>query len=125
MRFWLTPGLCLLLIGCGGPLSLLTGGGPNVAANVQAGAENEQSVTLGQDQEIRQTITRPQARTIEQSSGKTSARAEKIDTLTINEASEGIPAPWDWTLLVMALALSLARLPGWLWRFRSGVAAER
>lgn len=37
--------LVLTLAGCtGGPLSLLTGGGPNVAANVQAGKENNQAV---------------------------------------------------------------------------------
>lgn len=36
--------LVLLLSGClGNPLSFLGGGGPNVAANVQAGAENNQT----------------------------------------------------------------------------------
>ena len=36
--------LVLLLAGClGNPLSLLSGGGPNVAANVQAGQENNQT----------------------------------------------------------------------------------
>lgn len=36
--------LILLLSGClGSPLSLLGGGGPNVAANVQAGQENNQT----------------------------------------------------------------------------------
>tara|TARA_R110000868_G_C10769510_1_gene754609 strand:- start:171 stop:485 length:315 start_codon:yes stop_codon:yes gene_type:complete len=37
----------LLLASCGGmnPLSLLSGGGPNVAANVQAGKENNQAVS--------------------------------------------------------------------------------
>jgi hypothetical protein len=34
--------LITTLSSCGGPLSLLTGGGPNVAANVQAGKENSQ-----------------------------------------------------------------------------------
>jgi len=34
--------LVTTLSSCGGPLSLLTGGGPNVAANVQAGKENSQ-----------------------------------------------------------------------------------
>lgn len=33
----------LLLSGCLNPLSFLGGGGPNVAANVQAGAENNQT----------------------------------------------------------------------------------
>ena len=37
----------LLLASCGsGPLSFLTGGGTNVAANVQAGAENNQTIGL-------------------------------------------------------------------------------
>jgi hypothetical protein len=37
----------MFLVSCGAtaPLSLLTGGGPNVAANVQAGAENNQAVS--------------------------------------------------------------------------------
>ena len=42
--------LILFLTGCGGggPLSLLTGGGTNVAANVQAGKENTQQVVANQ-----------------------------------------------------------------------------
>ena len=40
--------LTLLLSGCGGPLSLLTGGGPNVAAQVQAGQENTQQIVANQ-----------------------------------------------------------------------------
>ena len=40
--------LVLLLAGCGGPLSFLTGGGPNLAANVQAGKENTQQVVANQ-----------------------------------------------------------------------------
>ena len=39
----------LALSGCGkGPLSLLTGGGPNVAANVQVGKENTQQAVAVQ-----------------------------------------------------------------------------
>lgn len=39
----------LVLSGCSkGPLSFLTGGGPNVAANVQAGKENTQQVVANQ-----------------------------------------------------------------------------
>ena len=41
--------LLIILAGCGGPLSLLTGGGPNVAANVQAGKENVQQAVVKQD----------------------------------------------------------------------------
>ena len=64
------------LSACGGPLSLLTGGGPKVAANVQAGKTNNQ--TLGVSENVEQTITRPQARTIEQSTGPVGTKAENI-----------------------------------------------
>jgi hypothetical protein len=41
--------LVLLLTGCGAsPLSLLTGGGPKIAANVQAGKENTQQAVANQ-----------------------------------------------------------------------------
>ena len=48
----------LALSGCGGgPLSLLTGGGPNVAANVQAGKENtQQAVAIQQKTEAGRDI---------------------------------------------------------------------
>lgn len=37
----------MLLTSCGlSPLSLLTGGGPNIAANTQVGAENNQGITI-------------------------------------------------------------------------------
>lgn len=45
---WLTLVLFVVLAGCGGPLSLLTGGGPNVAAQVQAGKENTQQIVANQ-----------------------------------------------------------------------------
>lgn len=38
----------LALTACSGPLGLLTGGGPNVAANVQAGKENTQQLVGNQ-----------------------------------------------------------------------------
>lgn len=58
--------LAFTLAGCSGisPLSLLTGGGPNVAANVQAGKTNTQ--TLGTTQITEQKLVSPQAETIEQ-----------------------------------------------------------
>lgn len=49
-RLVLLTTLVLGLTACGvSPLSFLTGGGPNVAANVQAGAENNQGITLNTD----------------------------------------------------------------------------
>lgn len=40
--------LVIFLSGCSNPLAMLTGGGPNVAANVQAGKENTQQVVANQ-----------------------------------------------------------------------------
>lgn len=73
-----------LVTGCKGPLSLLTGGGPNVAANVQAAKTATQ--TIGST-----TVTGDQK--IENSSGhmvqiqeqQTKLTAENVDTVTINE----------------------------------------
>jgi predicted small lipoprotein YifL len=47
---WLVMAFFITLAGCGGPLSFLTGGGPNVAANVQAGKENTQQAVAVQQQ---------------------------------------------------------------------------
>lgn len=44
MRYLAASLIVLSLSGCLNPMSLLGGGGPNVAANVQAGKENNQSV---------------------------------------------------------------------------------
>ena len=84
--------LCLLLTACDGPLSLLTGGGPNVAANVQAGAENNQ--TLGQSSNNDLRITRPKARSIEASTGETGVRAEEVQTVVVEAAPN-----WIWVLI--------------------------
>jgi len=61
----------LLMVGCGAnPLSLLTGGGPNIAANVQAGAENNQGINI--KTEAPSVTLRPKSRvdTIDQSTTK-------------------------------------------------------
>ena len=79
-----STGLGNLVTGCKGPLSLLTGGGPNVAANVQAAKTATQ--TIGST-----TVTGDQK--IENSSGhmvqiqeqQTKLTAENVDTVTINE----------------------------------------
>jgi hypothetical protein len=89
----------LLIAGCSGlsPLSLLTGGGPNVAANTQLGQENEQTVGLRSSNE--QTITRPQARDITQTADK-GVKAESIEKVTV----QNIP-PWVLVLLVLGWLL--------------------
>ncbi len=95
----------LLLVSCGTPVGKLAGlatGGPNVAANVQAGRTNAQ--TLGSAEFSDQRVTRSQARSIEQSAGRTGVRSESVETLIVRED----PPAW---LLLLALIGWLAPTP--------------
>ncbi|WIY23775.1 bacteriophage spanin2 family protein [Parasedimentitalea psychrophila] len=97
------PGLflCLILAACGtavGKLAGVMGGGPNVAANLQAGRTNAQ--TVGTAAFTDQRVSRSQARSIEQSSGRTGVRSESVQSVVVNEG----PKPW----------LLLLSLLGWL-----------
>jgi len=89
----------LLLTGCGGmnPISLLTGGGPNVAANVQAGKTNSQ--TIGTTNNVEQKLIRPKANTIKQSNDSNKLKADNVQTVVVNE----VPV---WVILLLVL--------GWL-----------
>ena len=92
----------MLTVSCSkGPLSLLTGGGPNVAANVQAGKTNSQ--TIGTTNNIAPTVSvKPNARvdTIDQSSSTSKVTTEAVETVVINE----VP-PWVILLLVVGWLL--------------------
>ncbi|WP_281955072.1 bacteriophage spanin2 family protein [Pseudophaeobacter arcticus] len=95
----------LVLVSCGSPVGKLAGlaaGGPNVAANVQAGRTNAQ--TLGAAEFSDQRVTRSQARSIEQSAGRTGVRSESVETLIVRED----PPAW---LLLLALVGWLAPTP--------------
>ena len=88
------------LTGCSGTqaLSLLTGGGPNVAANTQVGKNNLQTIgtsTVNGDQKI----VRPQARDIRQSQDSNKVQADRVETVVVNE----VPM---WVILLLIL--------GWL-----------
>jgi len=92
----------LLTTSCSGsPLSLLTGGGPNVAANVQAGKTNTQ--TIGSTSVTEQKLVRPKARTIRQSNDKTRVQTESAETVIVND----LPV-WVW---MVALVLFVV---GWV-----------
>jgi len=91
-------GLGNLVTGCKGPLSLLTGGGPNVAANVQVAKTATQTIgktTVTGDQKI-ETNSGHMVQIQEQQSQLT---AENVDTVTINETP-------IWMILLLLL--------GWL-----------
>lgn len=89
----------LLTAGCSGTqaLKLLTGGGPNIAANTQAGKTNSQ--TIGTSSVTEQKLVRPQAKTINQTSDKNKVRADSVKTVVVNE----VPT---WIILLLVL--------GWL-----------
>ena len=85
----------LSLSGCApSPLSLLTGGGPNVAANVQAGAENNQGVNIKTG--APSVSLRPKS------------RVDTIDQSTTNNVNIE-----PWMLLVM-LCLAAGGAIGWV-----------
>ena len=86
---------------CDGPLSLLTGGGPNVAANVQAGQENNQTLLDVGATTTEQTIVRPNARDITQTSDENRIKTEKVENLTLNES----PPLWVWLLMILGWLL--------------------
>jgi len=78
--------LAILLTGCGAlPLGMLGGGGPNVAANVQAGKENTQQVVANQERTEagRDIITETKQ-----------VEAAAVETVTINNFAD-IPI-WYW-----------------------------
>lgn len=101
--------LTLLLAACGGPLDLLTGGGPNVAANVQAGKTNSQ--TVGQTRVTEQKVVRPKGR-VTQSTDTNRVRAERVENMQNNSNDA-------WLIIAFAVALLLdspLRWPGQIWR---------
>ena len=78
--------LAILLTGCGAlPLGMLGGGGPNVAANVQAGKENTQQLVANQERTEagRDIITETKQ-----------VEAAAVETVTINNFAD-IPI-WYW-----------------------------
>jgi hypothetical protein len=100
----------LALSGCSGinPLGFLAGGGINVAANTQAGKTNTQAL---QATVTEQKLVRPQARSIEQSTGDVKVRSERVETVVVHEKD----APW---LILLLVAVAIAGTIGWIhgWR---------
>ena len=87
--------ICLLLGACSGtPLSLLTGGGPNVAANTQAGRTNVQSAVSAISD---QRVTSPESSRIEQNSGDNPIRTEQVESIVIRNDT---PA---WVILMLII----------------------
>lgn len=101
--------LTLLLAACGSPLDLLTGGGPNVAANVQAGKTNSQ--TIGTTKNTSQKVVRPQA-PVRQSSDTNRVSADRVETVVVQE----YPVWLIWAFAAALFLDSPLRWPGQIWR---------
>lgn len=83
-----------LLTGCGmSPLSLMKGGGPNVAANIQAGKTNSQ--TIGTTKNVEQRTESGDIKSVE-----AKVSAESVDEVTVNEVQ-----PWVILLLILGWLL--------------------
>ena len=76
----------MLTVSCSQIPQFLTGGGPNVAANVQAGKTNSQ--TIGTTNNIAPTVSvRPNSRvdTIDQRNTTTRVSSDAVETIVVNE----------------------------------------
>lgn len=102
------------------PLSLLTGGGPNVAANVQAGETNSQTIGTTELQETSVSVRDNTGGSVVQSqttNDDTRVQAENVKTVVVNE----VPA-WVVLLLILGWLLpSHNEIARW---FRQRVADE-
>jgi hypothetical protein len=75
------------------PLSLMKGGGPNVAANIQAGKTNSQ--TIGTTKNVEQRTESGDIKSVE-----AKVSAESVDEVTVNEVQ-----PWVILLLILGWLL--------------------
>lgn len=99
MRATIMAILLMTLMSCSNPLDLLTGG-TQVNTNAQVGQQNNQ--TIGQSQAIKNgtnKVVRPQARVEQTQSQENRVKADRVETVIVNETPM-------WVLLVA--------LVGWL-----------
>lgn len=81
------------------PLGLLMGGGPKVAANIQAGKTNSQ--TIGTTNNVEQKVEAPIiSRDLVQSSDTTEVKADKVEKVQISNTE-----PWVILLLILGWLL--------------------
>jgi hypothetical protein len=104
LSFGLSSRLLLLLlvltstVSCSsGALGILTGGGPNVAANTQVGKTNTQ--TIGTTNNVEQRLEVGVAERINQANDNNKVKADSVQTVVVNE----VPV---WVILLLLL--------GWL-----------
>lgn len=97
-------------------VKLLAGGGPNVAANVQAGRANVQSV--GTSEVSEQRVTGTTAQKVEQSTGDSRVKADRVETVVVNETPV-------WLVIALAVALFLDSPLRWPGQIVDGIRRAR
>jgi hypothetical protein len=98
LRLLLLPLVLMLTVSCSsGALGILTGGGPNVAANTQVGKTNTQ--TIGTTNNVEQRLEVGVAERINQANDNNKVKADAVQTVVVNE----VPV---WVILLLLL--------GWL-----------
>ncbi|MFG6535567.1 bacteriophage spanin2 family protein [Sulfitobacter sp. 1A16787] len=108
MRLWAAILATMALAGCGVPgVGALLGGGPKVAANVQAGQTNSQ--TIGVTRAPAPVLRDVTADRVRQSADENKVAADRVETVVVNE----VPA---WVIL-LALAGWLLPSPGEIGRW--------
>jgi len=101
MKYLAASLLVLSLSGCLNPMSLLGGGGPNVAANVQAGKENNQSVIDNSSDVSGENVT------VDNSQVSSGGPIESVKVF-----NQDIPT---WVIILLILGWMLPS-PGEIWR---------
>lgn len=108
MRLWAAFLAILALASCSAlPMVAGLGGGPNVAANVQAGQNNTQ--TIGVTRAPAPQIKTVTADRVRQSADENKVGADRVETVVVNE----VPA---WVILLALLGWMLPS-PGEIGRF--------
>lgn len=92
------------------PLSLLTGSGPNVAANVQAGKVNSQTIGKTSNTEIEATGASQKV------SGSTKVQADGVDQITVNEVSTPLVALLTAMFILWSYLLWKLPSPEQIWK---------
>ena len=107
----------VLLTGCDNPLSLLTGSGPNIAANTQAGQTNSQ--TIGQsNRNAPQVSLKPKSRvdTVDQSNRSNKVEADSVEAVVVNELPAWLVGVFVMLLIMWSYLLWKLPSPDQIWK---------
>jgi hypothetical protein len=114
----------LLTAGCGGlnPISLLTGGGPNIAANVDAAVGQEASNNTGVTSTVRPQVRADNnAGTIRQDTSETKVENKEGGTVNITEVSPLMFITLIMLFIFWSYFLYLLPSPDQIWKKKKNI----